>query len=160
MTTDHLRYRIAAYRARNGLTQDQLAAKAGISREYLSMIENGRRAGDRYTLLTAIAHALGIDITALTATTPGATPSTTDAYVTLRLNLWQTHANIEPATTDSRQPIIVLTDGAIRIELTGHPKHLKQARNAAVHIRDTLNTHLRGHTTPPAIQPEHDPQRE
>lgn len=145
----HTRYRIAAYRAHHHMTQAQVAGRAGITREYLSMIENGRRAADKHSLLAAIAHALGVDVTALTTTRPGG-PATdqhsVDRATILRLALRDIHASIGSGPDD--HPTIVLSDGVLRVELTTDPdEHPKQDRNAAVHIIEIIAAYLRGRPT-------------
>ena len=45
-----------------GMTQEQLAEKAGISKSYLSKIEHGKYANLPFTTLLLIAQALEIDI--------------------------------------------------------------------------------------------------
>lgn len=52
---------IKAWREHRGLTQDALAAQAGISKAYLCQIETGKRAGTVDTL-KAIAAALGLTL--------------------------------------------------------------------------------------------------
>lgn len=49
-------------RARVGLTQDALAARAGISRETISMLETGRVRGRSYFMRAALARGFGITI--------------------------------------------------------------------------------------------------
>lgn len=50
---------IKVWREHRGLTQQQLAERAGISPAYLSQLETGKRVGSKGVLL-AIAHALNI----------------------------------------------------------------------------------------------------
>lgn len=52
---------VRAFRDHRGLTAEALAAKAGISRAYLSQIEAGRRNGTAATL-KKLATALGVDV--------------------------------------------------------------------------------------------------
>ncbi|MGH6736865.1 MAG: helix-turn-helix domain-containing protein [Methyloceanibacter sp.] len=52
---------IGPLRRWRGLTQEELAAKAGISQGYLSEIETGKKVGDVATL-RAIASALGVGL--------------------------------------------------------------------------------------------------
>lgn len=149
----HTRYRIAAYRARNHMTQAHVAGRAGITREYLSMIENGRRAADKHSLLAAIARALGIDVTALTtaqsATLVATGQSFADQATVLRLPLRGLHASVRPGPDGC--PVIVLTDGVLRIALlTGPDDHPKQNRNAAVRISDAIGAYLSGRKRVPS----------
>lgn len=64
---DYIGLRVARWRDLAGMTQQQLADKAGITREYVSMIENGRRAVSKRDLLLKLARAIGVDINDLTA---------------------------------------------------------------------------------------------
>lgn len=52
--------RIRNARQKQGLTQEQLAELTGVTREYISRLENGRQ-GARADILVAIADRLGID---------------------------------------------------------------------------------------------------
>jgi DNA-binding XRE family transcriptional regulator len=56
---------IKLWRERRGLTQQELAEKAGISKPYLSQIETGKRQGTVETL-SAIARSLDIPLDVLT----------------------------------------------------------------------------------------------
>ncbi len=47
------------------MSQQVLAERVGVSREYVSMIENGKREITRYDLLASFARGLGVDIGAL-----------------------------------------------------------------------------------------------
>lgn len=51
--------KLAAYRAKHGLTQRELAAKAGVSRPYISEIETGAQKVISNVVMLKIAHALG-----------------------------------------------------------------------------------------------------
>ncbi|MDB5298103.1 MAG: family transcriptional regulator [Phycisphaerales bacterium] len=46
-------------RAAAGLTQEELAAKAGVSREYVSLLENGRKSPTVHVLLR-LCRAMGV----------------------------------------------------------------------------------------------------
>lgn len=61
MTDRDFGYRLARLRDERGLTQQMLADQAGITREYVSMLECGRRTLGRLPTLQALAHSLGID---------------------------------------------------------------------------------------------------
>ncbi len=52
--------RLRAARRRRGMTLQVLAGLAGLSQAYLSMVENGKRRLDRYSLIIALADALEI----------------------------------------------------------------------------------------------------
>lgn len=52
--------RLRAARLRRGMTQEVLAGLAGLSSAYVSMVENGQRRLDRYSLILAFADALGV----------------------------------------------------------------------------------------------------
>jgi len=66
-TRDWIGYRVARWRDLAGLSQRQLAERIGKSREYVSMIESGKRPVSTRRLLAELAHALGVSITDLTA---------------------------------------------------------------------------------------------
>ncbi|MEW6429576.1 MAG: helix-turn-helix transcriptional regulator [Thermodesulfobacteriota bacterium] len=57
---------VKLWREHNGLTVEALAARAGISKAYLSQIENRKRTGTLKTM-KAIADALAVPVDALTA---------------------------------------------------------------------------------------------
>jgi transcriptional regulator with XRE-family HTH domain len=65
--SDWIGLRVARWRDIAGMTQQDLADAVGVSREYVSMIENGRRAVTKRSLLIALARALRVSITDLTA---------------------------------------------------------------------------------------------
>lgn len=52
--------RLRAARLRRGMTQEVLAGLAGLSSAYVSMVENGQRRLDRYSLIIALADTLGV----------------------------------------------------------------------------------------------------
>ena len=66
MRTDFIGLRVARWRDIGGMTQQQLADAIGVTREYVSMIENGRRPITKRSLLIAIGQALGVSISELT----------------------------------------------------------------------------------------------
>ncbi len=47
-------------RERKGLTQDQLAAKVGVTRVYITQLETGARANPSIPVLKRLAQALGV----------------------------------------------------------------------------------------------------
>jgi len=53
--------RVAMFRARRGLTQEELAGLAGISLSFMKKIESGERAVTKFALLVRLAAALGVD---------------------------------------------------------------------------------------------------
>ena len=55
---------VRVWREKRGLTQDDLARRVGLSKSFLSEIENGKKTGSVKTL-RGIAEALGIDLTRL-----------------------------------------------------------------------------------------------
>jgi len=63
---DYIGLRVARWRDTSGMTQQQLADAVGISREYVSMIENGNRPITKRRLLYSIAHAVGCKVEDLT----------------------------------------------------------------------------------------------
>lgn len=64
--TDYIGLRVARWRDIGGMTQQQLADAVGVTREYVSMIENGRRPVTKRSLLISLAQALGVSTTDLT----------------------------------------------------------------------------------------------
>jgi transcriptional regulator with XRE-family HTH domain len=66
MRTDYIGLRVARWRDIGGKTQQQLADAVGVTREYISMIENGKRPVTKRSLLIALARVLGVSITDLT----------------------------------------------------------------------------------------------
>jgi transcriptional regulator with XRE-family HTH domain len=64
--SDYIGVRVTRWRDLAGLTQQQLADKVGVSREYISMIENGKRAVTKRDLLLKLARALRVDVNDLT----------------------------------------------------------------------------------------------
>jgi transcriptional regulator with XRE-family HTH domain len=64
---DWMGYRIARWRSLAGLSQRELAERIGVSREYISMIESGKRPVSTRRLLADLAHALGVRVEELTA---------------------------------------------------------------------------------------------
>lgn len=136
----HIRYRLANYRSIRGMTQQDVAGRVGITREYVSMLEGGRRRADRYHLLTALAAALGVDVTALTTHQPGGAGQPPEQAATLRLNLHEVSATVERSETGH---VIVLSDGVLRIELTPGPAGTaKQSRNGALRIGRAIGAYL------------------
>src|SRR5882672_5928871 len=67
MRTDYIGLRVARWRDLGGMTQQQLATEIGVSREYVSMIENGKRAVTKRDLLLRLSRAIGVDANDLTA---------------------------------------------------------------------------------------------
>jgi transcriptional regulator with XRE-family HTH domain len=66
MRTDYIGLRVARWRDIGGMTQQQLADAVGVTREYISMIENGKRPVTKRSLLIALARVLGVSIADLT----------------------------------------------------------------------------------------------
>jgi transcriptional regulator with XRE-family HTH domain len=64
---DSIGRRVARWRDIAGMTQQELADRLGLTREYINMIENGRRAVTKRSLLYGLAGALQVSITDLTA---------------------------------------------------------------------------------------------
>lgn len=62
---DYVGLHVARWREIAGLTQQQLADTVGVTREYISMIENGARAVTKRSLLVGLADALGVTVTDL-----------------------------------------------------------------------------------------------
>ncbi len=82
MRDDWIGLRVARWRDIAGMTQQELADRIGVSREYVSMIENGKRAVTKRSLLYELASALGVSITDLTGQpTPPRTAEERAAYI-------------------------------------------------------------------------------
>jgi transcriptional regulator with XRE-family HTH domain len=64
--TDWIGLRVARWRDIAGMTQQQLADAIGVTRQYVSMIENGQRAVTKRSLLYDLAGALQVNVTDLT----------------------------------------------------------------------------------------------
>jgi transcriptional regulator with XRE-family HTH domain len=138
-STDRVRARILDFRVAAGMSQQDLAERLGVTREYVSMIENGRRAVTRYPLLAAFARGLGVDVTALTDTQvghghpyPAVQPVTLvrlmagDLYATVEHHgdeveqRESAHAESERAQRDLIR-VLVFTVGLTRVEIVGFP---------------------------------------
>lgn len=63
---DWIGYRVARWRDLAGLTQRELAERIGVSREYISMIESGKRPVSTRRLLNELCQALGVHVEDLT----------------------------------------------------------------------------------------------
>lgn len=59
-------YRVAYWRTIADMTGPQLADAVGVSKQYISLIENGKRAVLKRTMVDALARALGVSVTDLT----------------------------------------------------------------------------------------------
>ena len=57
--------RIRALRTQAGLTQDELAAKVGVSRVYIAQMETGKQDNPTLKVLRALAKALRVDVAKL-----------------------------------------------------------------------------------------------
>lgn len=66
MSESYVGERIRRVRRRLGMTQDELAERADISRSYVSLLESGQRALDDRALLYRLAHALKVSVQTLT----------------------------------------------------------------------------------------------
>jgi len=82
MRDDWIGLRVARWRDIAGMTQQGLADRVGVSREYVSMIENGKRPVTKRSLLYELASALGVSVTDLTGQpTPPRTAEERAAYI-------------------------------------------------------------------------------
>lgn len=70
--------RLRALRRRRGMSLDVLAGLSGKSAAYLSMIENGKRPLDRYSLIVCLADALGVPPADLLPGAPASSPAAAD----------------------------------------------------------------------------------
>lgn len=66
MARESIGLRVAKWRTTAGMTQQELADAVDVSKAYISLIENGRRAVAKRTLLDGLARALRVSITDLT----------------------------------------------------------------------------------------------
>ena len=60
-----MRNKLAAYRVKHGLTQNELAVRAGVSRPYISEIETGAQKVISNVVMLKIAQALGERVEAI-----------------------------------------------------------------------------------------------
>lgn len=67
MGRDWIGLRVARWRDVAGMTQQELADRVGVSAAYISMIEHGRRAVTKRSLLISLATALGVRVEDLIA---------------------------------------------------------------------------------------------
>jgi transcriptional regulator with XRE-family HTH domain len=65
MTPRRLRTVLRTLREQKGLTQDQVAKRAGVTKPYLSQLESGARKNPSLPVLKRLAKALGVPVTAL-----------------------------------------------------------------------------------------------
>lgn len=65
--TDWIGLRVARWRDISGMTQEALAERVGVSGAYISMIESGKRAVTKRSLIISLAAALGVRVEDLTA---------------------------------------------------------------------------------------------
>jgi transcriptional regulator with XRE-family HTH domain len=120
---------IAQLRERSGLTQQQLADRVGVTREYISMIEHGKRQINRYPLLARFAEALEVNLAMLCELGRDGDDGTT------AMDLRDVHADLV-ADRDGAM-LLVITDGYSRIELSGGlAGRGQQAKRGAERIRD------------------------
>jgi transcriptional regulator with XRE-family HTH domain len=119
------------------MSQQDLAEKLGVTREYVSMIENGRRAITRYPLLAAFARGLGVDVAALTDTQIGQPHPAVQPVTLVRLMAGDLYATVEHHGGEVEQSegghveseheerdlirVLVLMVGLTRVEIVGFP---------------------------------------
>jgi transcriptional regulator with XRE-family HTH domain len=111
----HIGTRIAELRKRRGWKQQVLADQLGISREYLSMIEHGKRKLTKLPLLAAIAKALGVDAWRLMVRPEDPAVPTDEKSVLLDLRDIQATL----VEGEAHDPVLVLNDGYTKVELSG-----------------------------------------
>ncbi len=159
MSRDRIGLHIASFRRIRGLSQRQLAARVTeyripgrtgrdvkpITREYISMIESGRRAIVKRDLLTAFTLALGVTVTDLTG-------QPYPPKITGDLDFFTTVPNIRRALDDPEKPITprpldaldALCDAAMRARMRCDidglggtlPPVLAEARALYLHTHD------------------------
>lgn len=67
MTIDDLPQRLREARLKAGLSQSQLAERAGVALQSLQRLEHGRSPDPRLSNVVALAHALGVTVDSLVA---------------------------------------------------------------------------------------------
>jgi len=65
MTPRRLRTVLRTLREQRGLTQNQVASRAGVTKPYLSQLESGARKNPSLPVLKRLAKALGVPVTEL-----------------------------------------------------------------------------------------------
>lgn len=106
-------YRVASWRRVQDMSQQGLADTMGVSREYISMIENGRRAVTRRATVDALADALGIGPEDLTGQPVRPLTRAEHAVYTMASDIRR--ALDEPDTTRDIRPIEELAADADRM---------------------------------------------
>jgi transcriptional regulator with XRE-family HTH domain len=117
---DWIGLRVARWRDIAGMTQQVLADRVGVSREYISMIENGKRAVTKRSLLYDLAVALGVGVTDLTRQPiQPLTPAEHAAYIiapAVRLALAGPDGTVDPRPRDQ---LAGLADLALSARMAG-----------------------------------------
>ncbi len=81
--------RLGMMRRLCGLTQEQLAEKAGLSISAVRKLEHGRRDGVRMATLTALAGALGVEAGELLGAGPGTWPAQAERDRAFGARIWE-----------------------------------------------------------------------
>jgi len=108
---DGIGLRVARWRDLSGLTQQQLGDTIGVSGAYISMIENGRRAVTKRTLLHDLAGALGVSVNQLTGQ-PYEPRSRADLVVSALAAGLRTAIDEDPAGDTPPVPVVRLESDA------------------------------------------------
>lgn len=103
--TDWIGLRVARWRDAAGMSQQTLADRVGYSREYISMIESGKRPVTKRATLIALASALGVSITDLTGQ-PSAPKSADDLAIYASVPALRGALDDDP---DTSQPVDIAT---------------------------------------------------
>ncbi len=135
--------RVRTIRRRRGLSLDVAAGLAGVSKAYLSMLENGQRRFERRGLLEDIAHALGCSVADLTGQPylPGDRASA-EALATLPgISVALFDATLDDVPDVSARPLHELVERAARAnEHSAHSRYGAAGRDLGVLLVD-LHVH-------------------
>jgi transcriptional regulator with XRE-family HTH domain len=117
---DWIGLRVARWRDIAGMTQQQLADAVGVSREYISMIENGKRAVTKRALLYDLAGALKVNVTDLTGQpSPPRTAAERAAYIAAPAIRQALDGVDEPPQPRSPEHLADLSDWAMSARMAG-----------------------------------------
>jgi transcriptional regulator with XRE-family HTH domain len=101
--------RLACYRRLARLTQKEVAVRAGVSREFVSMVEGGVRGVGRATLI-CLAAAVEVDPAALVGDRDGGAVTLSAGAVRARVDAGR-----------GGVPVLVIADGLTRVEIAARP---------------------------------------
>src|SRR5262249_49472138 len=125
--------------------------RVGCSREYICMLEAGKRQASKYQTLVRLAKALEVDVTALITDVSGrpGPAHDEDRCAVLELNLHHLYAFVETYTDDARHQVdLSLVGGVLRIEVAGGPE-ASLMREAVWRLSDAVRAYLVGQIRQP-----------